>query len=150
MMLRDIWKLDLNSFAWTKMKKLLLERGTYFHSSSITPSGKLVTFGGIVETENNSSKRTANVYTSWLTIPKLKEICWEAMMYYFSELQFYSEEELVSFGVPYEFIKRIPLSDTPVCCEEVDMENNSNEPINDNSQQLKRPLLEQSIVNLGF
>lgn len=116
------------------MKKLLLERGTYFHSSSITPSGKLVTFGGIVETENNSSKRTANLYTSWLTIPKLKEICWEAMMYYFSDLQFYSEEELVSFGVPYEFTKRIPLSDTPVCCKEVDMENSSNEPNNDESQ----------------
>lgn len=115
------------------MKKLLLERGTYFHSSSVTPSGKLVTFGGIVQTEN-SSKRTANVYTSWLTIPKLKEICWEAMMYYFSELQFYSEDELLSFGLPYEFIKRISLSDTPVCCEEIDMEKSSNEPNNEESQ----------------
>lgn len=114
------------------MKKLLLERGTYFHSSSVTPSGKLVTFGGIVQAEN-SSKRTANVYTSWLVIPKLKEICWEAVMYYFPKLRFYSEEKLLSFGLPYEFIKRIPLSDTPVCCEERATGHSSNEQ-NDISQ----------------
>lgn len=124
LVLRDIWKLDLNSFTWTKMKNFLLENATYFHSSSLTPDGKLVTFGGIVQTEYRDF-RTANVYLSWLTIPKLKEICWEALMHYNPELKVCSEEQLLSFGLPYEFIKRISLSDLPACGEERDLGNSS-------------------------
>uniref|UniRef100_A0A1B6MI30 Kelch domain-containing protein 10 n=1 Tax=Graphocephala atropunctata TaxID=36148 RepID=A0A1B6MI30_9HEMI len=108
-MLKDFWRLDLSTLEWRKLPQLALDHGVYFHSSCLTPSGKLITFGGIVPSGNNS-KRTSDVHTAWLCIPKLKEICWEAIMFYCPYLDSFSKTDLVALGLPSEFIQRLDLA----------------------------------------
>uniref|UniRef100_A0A1B6JR68 Uncharacterized protein n=3 Tax=Homalodisca TaxID=139475 RepID=A0A1B6JR68_9HEMI len=108
-MLRDIWRLDLNSMEWKKIPQLGMDHGVYFHSSCLTPNGKLITFGGIVPS-GNISKRTSDVHTAWLCIPKLKEICWEAILFYCPYLDSFSRTDLLALGLPCEFIRRLDLT----------------------------------------
>lgn len=101
----DTWMLDLLTFQWKKLTNCNLP-SVYFHSSAITPSGRLLTFGGVVQ-KNNTKERTSDIYVTWLCVPKLKEICWDAIVHYNSKLDEYSHAELLSFGVPYEYVQRI-------------------------------------------
>lgn len=43
----NVWKLDLVTLNWHKMKKTFLPYQMYFHSTALTPSGCLYSFGGI-------------------------------------------------------------------------------------------------------
>ena len=43
----NVWKLDLVTLSWHKMKKTMLPFQTYFHSTAVTPAGCLYSFGGI-------------------------------------------------------------------------------------------------------
>lgn len=106
--LKDIWRIDLITMEWKKLPKFSLDRGAYFHSSCVTSSGKLITFGGIVPSETTST-RSAMVHSAWLCIPKLKDICWEAILFYHPNLDSFSQKELISFGLPSEFIHRLDI-----------------------------------------
>ncbi|XP_054278630.1 kelch domain-containing protein 10-like [Macrosteles quadrilineatus] len=108
LILKDIWRLDLKNYQWEKLSKMSLNRGVYFHSSCLTPSGKVITFGGIVQSEN-TSERSADVHMAWLCIPKLKEICWEAVISYHRDLDTMTEEQLHALGLPLEYINRLDL-----------------------------------------
>jgi len=56
-------------------------------------------------------KRTNAVYSAWLTIPKLSEICWEALNYYWEDLKDASPDELLSMGIPLKFVQRLEFCD---------------------------------------
>ena len=45
----DIWRLDLNVLQWTRLKQCKLPRPIYFHSTALTPSGRMYIFGGIIK-----------------------------------------------------------------------------------------------------
>lgn len=101
----DVWKLDLSLLRWTHLRKCGLPRPVYFHSAAITLEGRMYTFGGII-VKHNEISRTDAVYSVWLTVPKLSEICWEALNYYYPHLRFRSHDELLLVGIPLKFVQR--------------------------------------------
>lgn len=60
-------------------------------------------FGGVTDMRMNT--RTNQVFKIWLRVPKLKEICWEALLHYQKQIRFMSGKELVGRGVPPEYAK---------------------------------------------
>ncbi|OXU26255.1 hypothetical protein TSAR_008733 [Trichomalopsis sarcophagae] len=105
----DIWRLDLSILQWTCLTMCALPQPTYFHSTTLTPAGQMFTFGGIVK-EDNEVARTDEIHSVWLTIPKLSEICWEALNFYHPDLKKKRQEDLLHIGVPLKFIRRFDTS----------------------------------------
>lgn len=56
-------------------------------------------------------QRTNAVHSAWLTIPKLSEICWQALNYYYPKLKDCSPDELLHMGVPLKFVQRLDFYD---------------------------------------
>lgn len=48
----DVWRLDLGTLQWTRLRKCILPCPVYFHSATLTSEGRMYIFGGIVK-ENN-------------------------------------------------------------------------------------------------
>lgn len=105
-MFGDAWKLDLVTLQWTKVFDSSVPRPVYFHSSAATSKGQMFTYGGIVE-KGHTIVRTSDMYSIWLCVPKLKDICWEAILYYHKDLHTLSKPELLSFGLPNEFVQKL-------------------------------------------
>lgn len=101
----DMWKLDLNTLQWYLIADHL-PQGVYFHSSAVTPQGKIYTFGGI-NMYKTSTQRSADVYSVWVKIPKLKEMCWEALQHYCPDLKKHPMSALRDSGIPHEFLNRL-------------------------------------------
>lgn len=78
---KDTWRIDLRTMKWKRIKSLNLPNGTYFHSTACTPDGRMVVYGGITN-RREPHERTADVYSAWITIPKLSDACWEALDFY--------------------------------------------------------------------
>lgn len=51
--------------------------------------------------------RTDEIHSVWLTIPKLSEICWEALNFYDPTLKNRSQKDLLSIGVPLKFVQKL-------------------------------------------
>lgn len=62
-------------------------------------------FGGVTHIKNNT--RTNRIFKIWLTVPKLKEICWEAMLHYRKDIRQRSRSYLLEAGIPNEFVQRV-------------------------------------------
>lgn len=107
-MFGDAWKLDLVTLQWTKLLSCSLPRPVYFHSSAVTSKGQVFTYGGIVEKGHNIA-RTSDMYSVWICIPKLKDICWEAILYYHRDLHTLTKLELLRLGLPYEYVQKLDL-----------------------------------------
>lgn len=105
-MFGDAWKLDLVTLQWTRLFNCSSPRPVYFHSSAVTPKGKLFTYGGIIEKSQNIV-RTSDMCSIWICVPKLKDICWEAILYYHKDLHTLSESELRRLGLPYEYVQKL-------------------------------------------
>lgn len=101
----DLWCLDLRTFQWYHIWPCYLPYPTYFHSSAVTPQGKMYIFGGICQ--NGEYSRTNSVYSTWLCIPKLSEMCWEAILHYNPKIVKQNKESLVEAGIPRSFVQRI-------------------------------------------
>lgn len=101
----DLWKLELSTMQWTRIETCLLPRPTYFHSTAATPEGKLYVFGGIYI--NDDVNRTNEVFTTWLCVPKLSELCWEALLGYNRDIRNVKREVLIDAGLPRRFIERL-------------------------------------------
>lgn len=92
-----IWRFNIDNSQWEKLK-WEIPLGIYFKSSVVTPNGRMYCYGNPMIT----------LQSSWLTIPKLKFISWEAMKHYFKEQMFASTDEyLKEIGIPGEFYERI-------------------------------------------
>ena len=102
---RDVWRLELKNLQWTQMVTCCLPRPVSFHSVAITPAGCMYSFGGVTDAQSNT--RTADVNCAWMCIPKLTEICWEAILYYNPKLHLLSKDLLLNCGLPVEFVNRI-------------------------------------------
>ncbi|XP_022200696.2 kelch domain-containing protein 10 [Nilaparvata lugens] len=105
LVMADMWRLELSSLQWCKLADRL-PQGVYFHSSAVTPQGKIYTFGGI-NMYRTSTQRSADVHCVWVKIPKLKEICWEALQHYCPNLYQHPISLLLDSGIPQEFLKRL-------------------------------------------
>lgn len=102
----DIWKLNLSTFEWRLMQKSVLPYPLFFHDAASSSAGCMYIFGGIKFSSNNNV-RTNIVYKMWTTIPKLSEICWEAMLHYSPGLPGKSKNDLLQMGIPLNFAHRI-------------------------------------------
>lgn len=102
----DVWRLHVPTMQWTLMQKTVLPNPLYFHSSTITSYGCMYVFGGI-EPKENAASRNNILYKVWLCIPKLSEICWEALLYFHPYLDQVDRKTLLNIGVPRHFIDRI-------------------------------------------
>ncbi|XP_053685473.1 kelch domain-containing protein 10 homolog [Sabethes cyaneus] len=102
----DIWKLNLSSFEWRLMQKSSLPYPLFFHGAAASSSGCMYIFGGIKLSVTNNV-RTNVIYKMWATIPKLSEICWEAIVHYSPSLTKTSKQKLLQIGIPAKFVERI-------------------------------------------
>ncbi|KAK0178737.1 hypothetical protein PV327_007600 [Microctonus hyperodae] len=103
----DVWRLNLRRLQWTCLKPLgtTLPRPLFFHSAALTPAGQMYVFGGIQDFQ--TGPRTQDVLSVWLLIPKLSEICWEALGYYKNNWKNTSRNDLINLGIPRKFVERI-------------------------------------------
>ncbi|XP_017865846.1 PREDICTED: kelch domain-containing protein 10 homolog [Drosophila arizonae] len=104
----DIWKLNLRTKQWTIIQTASLPRALYFHSAAHSGNGCMYIFGGIEYNDKETLKRRNDLYKMWMTIPKLSEICWDAITYYNDNLDLYDRKTLLSAGIPKSFTERLP------------------------------------------
>lgn len=102
----DIWRLDISKMQWTLMQKTVLPHPLYFHSSTVTSNGCMYIFGGI-EPNDNETRRNNILYKAWLCIPKLSEICWEALLSLYPNLDHLDRTSLIHLGIPLHFVDRL-------------------------------------------
>ncbi|XP_023026034.2 scruin like at the midline isoform X1 [Leptinotarsa decemlineata] len=102
----DLWRLDLKTYQWTYFSNCQLPQPTYFHATAVTPEGKLYVFGGNYSIEDDV-RRSSAVYSTWLCIPKLSEICWEAVLHYSPHITECDSNDLINIGLPRHFVLRL-------------------------------------------
>uniref|UniRef100_A0A6I8SHS9 Kelch domain-containing protein 10 n=1 Tax=Xenopus tropicalis TaxID=8364 RepID=A0A6I8SHS9_XENTR len=102
--LGDLWKLDLQTFQWTKLPALMPEPA-YFHCAAVTPAGCMYIHGGVVNIQQN--KRTGSLFKIWLVVPSLLELCWENLLKYFPHLCQLPTHQLLQLGLSQELIERL-------------------------------------------
>lgn len=101
----DIWKLNLKTFQWKRFTQTKLPYTLYFHDAAATENGQMYVFGGV--TGINSDLRTNEVHRMWTKIPKLTEMCWEAVLHYNPGLMYKTLMELLTLGIPRHYAQRI-------------------------------------------
>ncbi|XP_057321567.1 kelch domain-containing protein 10 homolog [Microplitis mediator] len=106
--LNDVWRLNLTSLKWTCLERFgtVLPCHIDSHSMKVSPAGKLFTFGGYIF--NNDTQQglcLSTLHSSWLRIPKLTDICWEAVFHYYPGLKSMTDKEIKSLGIPPHFLK---------------------------------------------
>ncbi|XP_072943830.1 kelch domain-containing protein 10 homolog [Epargyreus clarus] len=102
----DFWRLNISDLQWTRMQKTALPHPLYFHSSTVTSYGCMYVFGGI-EPKDDTICRKNNLYKVWLCIPKLSEICWEALLSFSPKIDQIDRQTLLNMGIPLHFVDRI-------------------------------------------
>ncbi|XP_047527702.1 kelch domain-containing protein 10 homolog [Vanessa atalanta] len=102
----DIWRLNVSDMQWHLMQKTVLPHQLYFHSSTVTSYGCMYVFGGI-EPKDNETRRNNILYKVWLCIPKLSEICWEALLSFHPSIDHVDRSSLLDVGVPLHFVDRV-------------------------------------------
>ncbi|XP_016984941.1 kelch domain-containing protein 10 homolog [Drosophila rhopaloa] len=103
----DIWKLNLRSKKWFRIETATLPRPLYFHSAAHSDNGCMYVFGGI-EYNVKEMRRRNVLYKMWMTVPKLSEMCWDAITYYNDNLNLYDRKTLLGAGIPKRFAERLP------------------------------------------
>lgn len=102
----DIWRLNLADLQWTLMTKSVLPNPLFFHSSTVTSNGCMYIFGGI-EPKNEATSRNNILYKVWLCIPKLSEICFEALLHFHPHLDQLDNKTLLNTGIPRHLVQRM-------------------------------------------
>ncbi|XP_008544871.1 kelch domain-containing protein 10 homolog [Microplitis demolitor] len=103
----DIWRLSLSTLQWTCLNKFgsTLPQAICEHDATASLDGKMYIFGGRIKKKNNRLSEINNLYSTWLRIPKLTDICWEAVNFYYRDLNTKTDEELFELGLPLKFVK---------------------------------------------
>lgn len=102
----DVWKINFRTMQWTLVKNAVLPRPLYFHSAATSGNGCMYIFGGI-EFNKTTMRRRNDLYKMWMTIPKLSEMCWDAITYYNPNLDRYKRNYLLKIGIPERFVDRV-------------------------------------------
>lgn len=103
----DIWKLNLRTKQWYKIHSASLPRPLYFHSAAHAGNGCMYIFGGIEYSEKDMCRRN-DLFKMWMTIPKLSDICWDAITYYNTNLHHFDRNTLLGAGIPERYVNRLP------------------------------------------
>ncbi|XP_050418005.1 kelch domain-containing protein 10 [Patella vulgata] len=103
--LDDIWTISLIDFQWRKLSVRLPEP-LYFHRASVSPSGFMYLFGGVLP----SGQRSNQIYRWRIPhhISPLSELCWETVTRNFKSID--KETQLcleMYYGIPNRFTERI-------------------------------------------
>lgn len=99
-----LWRLNLHSMQWRKLP-FDLPKPVYFHASTVSPEGKLYTFGGVSDIEQNT--RSKSVYSCWTRVCSLREMCWEALNHYYPDMDERPAESLLQEGIPQDLINTL-------------------------------------------
>ncbi|CAD6235161.1 GSCOCG00007839001-RA-CDS [Cotesia congregata] len=103
----EMWRLNLTNLQWTCLSKFeVLPYRMRNHVAAITPFGKMYLFDGLVEDEVGEVENTS-IFSAWVSIPKLEEIAWEAVLFYFKEIKERPKTELIIRGYPEKFVERL-------------------------------------------
>ncbi|XP_036331537.1 kelch domain-containing protein 10 homolog [Rhagoletis pomonella] len=102
----DIWKLNFSTKQWTLIRTASLPKALYFHAAAHNQNGCMYIFGGI-EYDEKRIRRCNDLYKMWMTVPKLSEICWEAVLHYRPNLKFNGHSQLLKMGIPLRFAQRL-------------------------------------------
>lgn len=101
--LDDIWKLNLKTHQWQRFAQTKLPYSLFFHDAATTGNGSMYIFGGVT---GQSLTRTNELHKMWTKIPKLSEIAWEALIFYYPSLLDKDKLDLLKIGVPPKFAAR--------------------------------------------
>ncbi|ODN03958.1 Kelch domain-containing protein 10 [Orchesella cincta] len=102
----DLWRLHIPSMQWHFLT-IQMPMALCFHSTCITAVGCMYVFGGVTHLQH--STRTNKLFKIWLVVPKLKEMCWEALLHYRPDICRQRRSSLLKSGIPNEFISRLQL-----------------------------------------
>lgn len=91
------------------MPDMSLPCSIFFHSAAVTPEGKMMVYGGIIkpDPEEAETTRTSDVYSSWITVPKLKHACWDALMHYVRNGKIEVPDRIKKLGLPPQYEQRL-------------------------------------------
>ncbi|XP_059226065.1 kelch domain-containing protein 10 homolog isoform X2 [Stomoxys calcitrans] len=103
----DIWKLNLRTKQWYKIHSATLPRPLYFHSAAHAGNGCMYIFGGIEYSEKDMRRRN-DLFKMWMTIPKLSDICWDAITHYNHNLHRFDRATLLGAGIPDRYVNLLP------------------------------------------
>lgn len=101
--LTHCWLLDVRSMRWRELRTRL-ERPLTMHAMAATRTDCVYFFGGYQKDQNMV---TNGLQRAWLRVPRLTEICWQAMLAYWPAMQRLGREALLSKGVPAEFVQQM-------------------------------------------
>ncbi|KAL4098578.1 hypothetical protein QTP88_023155 [Uroleucon formosanum] len=111
----DIWRLNLITLQWCNLMPCKLPKSMFLHSSIVVPSGRIYYYNGIVSTDSIDIHQKDDILCAWVRIPKLKAMCWDAMLYYFKYPMLKSSlEDLKNLGLPSEYYESITKAKTLV------------------------------------
>ncbi|KAK3603759.1 hypothetical protein CHS0354_023375 [Potamilus streckersoni] len=102
--LSDFWHFNLNKLQWTEIS-VQLPGPIYFQSTVASPTGYMYMYGGVI----SYGLRTSKLYKIRLPflVPKLSELSWERVCQIFRKKKNFTRNDLVSVGVPWNFIDRL-------------------------------------------
>ncbi|XP_057321439.1 kelch domain-containing protein 10 homolog [Microplitis mediator] len=104
----DVWRLNLTNLKWTCLERFGTVLPSHIEDLSITisPAGKLFIYDeNIFEPTEEQKTGIPALHSTWLRIPKLTDICWEAVFHYFPNLKSMTDEEIISLGIPLQSFK---------------------------------------------
>ncbi|KAK2703086.1 kelch domain-containing protein 10-like [Artemia franciscana] len=107
----DIWRLNLNDYSWRLLKDRI-PRPVYFHASTMTEEGRLFIFGGVVDIGRiDANVRTNELFSIWITIPKLKRLAFEAVIFSSRRrIHEFSSSALLELGIPSRYVHELQIS----------------------------------------
>uniref|UniRef100_A0A5S6Q3J5 Kelch domain-containing protein 10 n=1 Tax=Trichuris muris TaxID=70415 RepID=A0A5S6Q3J5_TRIMR len=97
----DIWALNMGTRKWKKFS-ISLPHPLFFHACSVTPTGCLVIYGGILSL--NDGKRNADVFKVWVKPQPLKVAAIEALQKRFPNMRYLPATLLRLLNIPEEMI----------------------------------------------
>ncbi|KAG8177333.1 hypothetical protein JTE90_018356 [Oedothorax gibbosus] len=119
-----IWKFNLETHQWNCLDAKL-PNPLYFHSAAVSEEGQMFVFGGVKSFLYNT--RTNDLYSMWLKIPPLQDLCWQAALKYMPHISHMQSEKLYEAGVPFHLIKEVDFqsnatedSITQQCCNRLE------------------------------
>ena len=77
---------------------------SFFFYLRVLQTGCMYVYGGVCEID---TVRTSDIYRIWLTVPSLKELCWNKFSQSVRDLETVPKGQLFETGVPMDMIARV-------------------------------------------
>lgn len=96
----------MRTMQWTMIQSNL-PSGVHCHSAGLAENGCMYVYGGST-IANERVQVNTNVHKMWLTIPKLKDMCWDAITYYNDNIDLNDRQALHKAGIPTGYTDCLP------------------------------------------